>query len=127
MSGSLFDAGSYRQQKLADFRSIPERVWPTPVWLLHQGTDVLVYRNADAARGISRAQHRLFTHLAKMGNHPDAIGNITTLVCTGLSGVTFDRQVALFDHMLDRTDLRLAGPDEIERYIGDWFKAREGR
>lgn len=127
MAGQLFDPGSYRQQKLADFRAIPERIWPTPVWMLHQGTDVLVYRSADAVRGISRAQYRLFTHLARMGEHPDAPGNITTLVCTGLSGVTFDRQIAIFDHMLDDTKLRLANPEEIEAYIGDWFKAREGR
>lgn len=128
MSGQPFDAGSYRQQKLADFHTIPERVWPTPLWALHQGGDVLFYRNADAARGISAAQHRLFQALARVGDHPDDRGSQQVIVCTGLRAVTFDRQIAIYDHMHDDQKLRLERDhDEIANRIGDWFKAREGR
>lgn len=127
MSDKLFDTSSYRQAKLFDFKGIPERIWPTPVYLLHQGTDVLVYRNTDAARGISRAQHRLFSALSRMGDSPEAPGSIQVVVCTGQEGVTFDRQMAVYDHMHNDEKLRLAYGGEIPGLIGSWFHAREGR
>lgn len=123
--GSLFGGDSFRQQKLRDFRLIPEGIWPTATWMLHQGTDVLVYRNTDAAKGISKAQHRLFSTLSRLGDHPDAPGSIQVLACTGLAGVTFDRQIAIYDHMHNDEKLRLAGEQEIELYIRDWFRARQ--
>lgn len=127
MSGQLFNPDSYRQQKLGDFHGvIPDTVWPTPVWQLHQGTDILNYRSADAARGISRAQHRLFAQQTRIGEHPDAAGSITTIVVTGLPNVTMDRQIAVFDHMHDREKLRLAEPNEIQTFIRDWWLARVG-
>jgi hypothetical protein len=124
---SLFDSSSYRRAKLFDFEGIPGRIWPTPVYLLHQGTDVLVYRNTDAARGISRAQNRLFSALARMGDSPDAPGSIQVVVCTGQEGVVYDRQMAVYDHMRNDEKLRLAQPGEIPGYVASWFHAREGR
>jgi hypothetical protein len=122
---TLFNPDAYRQQKLADFHGvIPDKVWPTPVWQLHQGTDILNYRLADAARGISRAQHRLFGQQARIGDHPDSPGSITTLVVTGVPGLVIDRQIAVFDHMANDHNLRLAGEDEIRNFIRDWWTAR---
>jgi len=98
------------------------------VWMLHQGGDVLIYRNADAARGISPAQHRLFRQAVVLTDHIDSPGTQTVLVCTGLPGVTLDRQIAVYDHMHNDEKLRLERePGEISRFIGDWWKAREGR
>lgn len=126
MSEQLFDPSQYRSLKLADFSGIPDRVWPTPVYVLEQGGDLLIYRNADAARGMTRKQHEIFHLLARLGAHPDAPGSVRVLVCTGSSGLTV-RQMAVFDHMHNDEQLRLAQPGEIERYIGDWFKERGGR
>lgn len=127
MSEGLFDTGAYRPAKLADFIGIGDRIWPTAAWMLHQGTDVLVYRNADQAKGISSAQHRLFSTLSRMGDHPAAPGSITCLVATGLAGVTIDRQIAVFDHMHNDEKLRLARDGEIEAFIADWWHARKWR
>lgn len=129
MEGQLFDssAPTPRDLRFRDFAQLGDRIYPTPFLGLHQGSDVLIYRNADAARGISRAQHRLFSALRDQGNHVDSPGTTTVLVCTGLHGVNYDRQIAIYNHMKDDEKLRLAGEQEIERFIADWFFARSGR
>lgn len=122
----LFDPNAYRLQKLGDFHSnIPDIVWPTSVWMLHQGGDILIYRNADAAKKISSAQHRMFHRAVTLTDGVDAPGTITVLACTGLPGI-MDRQIAIYDHMHNDEKLRLAKDGEIGRFIADWWQARVG-
>ena len=120
----MFDPGAYRRSRLEDFSGLG-LVRPTSLYGLHQGTDVLIYRHVDQAKGITAAQHRLFRVLSRMGDHPDAPGAITVLACTGLAGVTFDRQIAIYDHMHNDEQLRLAREGEIGQYITGWFNARK--
>lgn len=119
----MFDPNAYRISRLEDFAGLG-LVRPTALYGLHQGTDVLIYRHVDRAKGITAAQNRLFRTLSRLGDHPDAPGAVTVLACTGLAGKT-ERQIAIYDHMHNDEKLRLAGEDEIGRYITDWFNARK--
>lgn len=125
--GRMFDPGEYRAHKLADFKGIPEIIWPTPVYVLEQGGDILFYRNADAARGITKKQDQIFRILARVGTGPDDDHSQTVVVATGAAGVTFDRTIAVYDHMMDDTTLRLAQEGEVEGLIARWWREREGR
>lgn len=120
----LIDDRPYRPGQLADFNGLPKTVWPISMRVLEQGNDLLLYQNVDLSKGITPKQHHIYSLLARMGAHPDAPGSITVLICTGESGVTYDRTMAVFDHMLDDTKLRLAEHGEIEGYITKWFNSR---
>lgn len=124
--GQLF-AGSPRPPRYADFAELGERIWPTPLAVLERAGDILVYRHADAVKGITPAQHRLFAALARYSDPVDAPGSIQVLVATGQEGVTFDRGIAIYDHMRNQEQLRLAKPGEIPGFISAWWQGREGR
>lgn len=102
---------------LSDFRGLPRGVYPIGVRILEQGGDLLIYHHIDAGKGISRKLNLIYTLLSKLG--------ITVIACTGLSGVTYDRMVAVYDHTGQGRKLRLAQPGEIEGFILGWFNERK--
>lgn len=125
----------WKPKHFLDFVGLPAKVYPTSVQVLTQGPDVLIYRKADAATGITRAQNRLFTHLVRNTNHEDAEGTHTVLVVTGLPAVTGSpkgtaRQMCVYDYMTATGEcpkLKPCHTEDIQRFIQDWFNSRQGR
>jgi len=127
----LFDPGP-RPGKLRDFAGIGDLIWPTPTWTLEQGHDLLIYRNTDAVKGIPAKHDTIFKRYVRLGEPCRHCGNapdteVQAIVCTGREGVTRDRQIAIYNHMHDDEQLRLARPGEIPGFIADWFHIRSGR
>lgn len=131
----LEDSGrEWKPKHFLDFAGLPSKVYPTSVKVLQQGPDVLIYREADAATGITMAQHRLFTNLVRNANHPDSEGTHTVLVVTGLPAVTGNprgtvRSMCVYDHMTlgDEPKFRPCHTTDIQSYIQQWFNERQGR
>lgn len=120
-----------RVRKLADFDLLPPLVRPTPFYVLEQGGDLLIYRNADAAKKLTAKQRQIAKKLARLGSPCKQCGhdpdvNIQVLVATGQAGMTFDREVAHFDHVSDG-QFRQAETSEIQGFIADWFGVRANR
>lgn len=128
----LFGDAGLRPPQLGDFALLPDRVWPTKYSILEQGGGLLFYRNADAVKLIPPKHHTINLMLRRLGEpcrHCGEVPDIDTqvVVATGQEGVTYDRQIAIYDHLRNMESLRLAERGEIPARVRDWFIAREGR
>lgn len=124
----LFSSDDFASKRWLDFTKIPSAVWPTGCSILEQRGDFLLYRVADAARGISEKQDSIFRRFASLSNFPDSPCNITVMVVTGIPEST-KRTWAIYDHMTswkDQIKLKPTTTDEIQQYISEWFFSRRG-
>lgn len=119
-----------------DFDQLPRKkgggfvLLPTPVKLLGQGGDVLIYREVrrtDDTLGISPAQDQLFRHIVRSGEREDTTCRWTVLAVHGLPGE--DRQMCLYDHMAGAVSPSWADSSdhEIQGFIREWFLDRVQR
>lgn len=125
----LFDAGEHKPKAYLDYKYLPQNVFPTTVRKLGQASDILEIREADLAKGITPAQHRMFTSTVRNTSHPDAAGTATVLVTTGIPTVTKARSMYVYDHMSlgEAPKLVPCTDEDVARFIQQWFFARQGR
>lgn len=124
-------------QGFHDFELLPRRsngnlvLLPTPVKLLHQGGDVLIYREVRRTEttptGISKAQNAMFHHLVRSGESPDSDCRFTILCVHGLPGG--DREMCVYDYMShppEQPEWRPAPGFAVQYFVRDWFQERSG-
>lgn len=76
----------------------PERVMPTAISVLEQGSHLLFIRRLSVGTKITQKQESIFRQLVRTGELTDSEGSITVLCIWGLQGQR-GRSIAIYDHM----------------------------